>query len=204
MEDVVHYANLLVDGIFSSDFRIMLDAATLTHSYRVCNISALLADKLQFPIPTQVDIAAGALLHDLGKYNLDPNILNKESTLSVNERSLLTLHPILGYQVIKDMRFNNLIKDIVLKHHERLDGSGYPSRIYGNNIPIGVQIVSVADIFSAMTEYRIYHEPKPATEAISTMESLSGLNPLIIAVLKDNLELIKDPLHYSAHKGGFQ
>ncbi|GAB6077301.1 HD-GYP domain-containing protein [Desulfurobacterium crinifex] len=159
------------------NFNILLKALSLRDSYteghsrRVAIYSYLIGKELGFEREKLSRIYAAAFLHDIGKIGIPDAILLKPYSLTSLERKLIERHPLLGYELLKDYDFP-VILDIVLKHHERLDGKGYPLGI--KDIPFSVNIVSVADVFDALTTDRPYRKALSLEETLSIIEKDSG------------------------------
>jgi putative nucleotidyltransferase with HDIG domain len=132
--------------------------AVALHCRRVSEYSALLA--LQYGLPPEMlaSIRLGALLHDLGKIAIPERILSKSGRLTDREWARLRNHPEAGVAMVDRLGFDASIAEIVLYHHERLDGSGYPDGMVGEAIPWSVRIVSVMDAYDALTSPRAYRE----------------------------------------------
>ncbi len=107
-----------------------------------------------------------ALLYDTGMIGIPTMILSKPAELNKNEYELVKSHPIIGYEFLKDLDFKRPIAQIALQHHERLDGSGYPYGLKGDEILLEARIVSVADVLEAMTSHRPYRPKHTVQEAI--------------------------------------
>ena len=100
----------------------------------------------------------GALLHDIGKIAIPDHILMKPGRLSDEEFIVIRQHPVIGYELLKDLPDVEHLLPIVKWHHERMDGRGYPDNLQGEEIPLLVRIVSIADAFDAMTSTRVYRD----------------------------------------------
>lgn len=162
------------------------DSYTAGHSQRVCNgatqLAKCLGDRtalisvefgLRIGLPSSeiTLIRRAGLLHDLGKLGVPVNILRKRSKLNANERQLIEQHPLIGAKICSPLKtFQNALP-IVRNHHERLDGSGYPDGLKGTQIPLMVQVVSVADVFDALTSRRTYRNALSPPEAIEIMRN---------------------------------
>jgi putative two-component system response regulator len=118
----------------------------------------------------------GARLHDIGKIGIDEMILRKAGPLTHEEYIQIQQHPLIGEEIIKPLRLAPLIGPIVRHHHERWDGSGYPDRLIGPDIPLGARIVAIADAFDAMTTQRPYNEPLSFDQAIERLREGAGRN----------------------------
>ena len=112
----------------------------------------------------------GALLHDVGKIGVQAQILRKEGPLTDDEWKIMRTHPVIGFEMLKDIPFLHPVLDVVLHHHERFDGSGYPSGLIGENIPLSARIFSVADSFDAMTNDRPYRKAFSQAEAVEEIQ----------------------------------
>jgi len=144
------------------------DDYTFDHSVRVSMISGLLAKWCGLSDLQIKDAALAGLLHDIGKCNIPDQILNKPSALTLEEFKVMKTHAILGYILIKDIP--NISYDVllgVMQHHERVDGTGYPNGIKGNEINYVAKIVAVADVYCAMTQDRVYKSAMHTFEAMS-------------------------------------
>jgi putative nucleotidyltransferase with HDIG domain len=142
----------MVSAIESRDFE------TKHHCRRVQAYAVMLAQRLGVSPEQLVDISYGALLHDVGKIGVQDSILLKPGKLTDAEWEEMRKHPIEGYEIIGRVKFLRGAADIVLHHHERWDGGGYPSGIAGEEIPLGARIFSIIDTFDAMTSKRPYKE----------------------------------------------
>ena len=149
------------------------DSYTEGHSRRVAIYSYLIGKELGFDKEILAKIYAGAFLHDIGKIGVPDAILLKPIPLTLVERKLVEKHPILGYELLKEYDFP-FILSIVLKHHERLDGRGYPLGVDYKKIPISVNIVSIADVFDALTTDRPYRKALSLEETLSMIEKDTG------------------------------
>ncbi len=145
---------------------------TYEHSLHVTVIAIMICKKIDLPKYKIYEIAMGCMLHDLGKTKVPKEILNKPAKLTTEEFSEIKKHPENGYEYIKkNKHLSGTIQDIILKHHEKLDGSGYPLGLKREDICLGARICSVADVFDAMCSKRPYKEPIPLAESIRIMKS---------------------------------
>jgi putative nucleotidyltransferase with HDIG domain len=135
------------------------DEYTYTHSINVALYSMLIAKWLDLPECSIQEVIQAGLLHDIGKVKVPDEIINKNSRLTADEFKVIKKHPIYGYDLIKDLNsINENIKKAVLLHHERIDGSGYPFGYSGSSISLLAKIVSVADVYDAITQNRVYKD----------------------------------------------
>ena len=154
-----------------------LDAShhyTQGHSRRVADNAIQVAKYMKLPGKTIETIEKGAILHDLGKIGMDNRILDKAGPLSGVEWARMKRHPILGSQIIDDLTFLEDAKKIVLHHHERVDGKGYPLKLANNEIPIGARIVNAVDALDALTSDRSYRNALTPDQAIEILIENSG------------------------------
>ncbi len=134
----------------------MRDQYTAGHQKRVNQLACAIAREMHLPIDRVQVIRVAGLLHDFGKIFIPQEILIKPGRLNELEFSLIRSHPQSGYNVLKSIEFPWPIADIVVQHHERLDGSGYPARLQGDQIGLEARILAVADVVEAMTFHRSY------------------------------------------------
>jgi hypothetical protein len=161
------------------------DEETEEHSQRVRRYTELLARHHGLPEDEIKHIARGALLHDMGKIGVPDAILLKPGSLSDEERTLMQRHPSIGFAMIAHIPFLSRAAEVVLHHHEAFDGSGYPSGIAGERIPIGARIFAVVDAFDAMTSDRPYRRALSYSEALDEIARCSGtqFDPEVVATL---------------------
>jgi len=145
------------------------DPYTSGHTDRVANYSTALAKRMGMDRNKIETIQFGAALHDIGKLGVYENILNKSSALTEKEWVMVRSHPEIGANILKDMNFLKDASDLVRHHHERLDGSGYPDGLKGDEISPGSRIIAIADSFDAMTSNRPYRKPLSYSEAIEQL-----------------------------------
>ena len=132
----------------------------------------------------------GALLHDIGKVAIPDAILTKKGPLTPEEMEVIKRHPTLGYRICRPLTTMKEALDIILYHHERWDGSGYPKGLKGEDIPPLARIVAVADVFDAISSKRIYNsKPLSREESFKVLEKASGreLDPEIVATFLKGL-----------------
>lgn len=147
---------------------------TAGHSRRVRDYALLLADRLGLPDQARASTARGALLHDIGKIGIEDAILLKEGALTGEERLAMQRHPAMGADLIGGIPSLQPERELVLAHHERFDGQGYPRGLAGDAIPLGARIFAVADALDAMTTDRPYHAAASFEEAREQIVSGRG------------------------------
>jgi putative two-component system response regulator len=134
------------------------DPLTFAHCQRVARLSERVARRLGWSPYEAHRLGLAALVHDLGKTWIGNDILFKESALSEAERLQMEQHPMMGARVLVGYDLDPFFIEIVLHHHEAYDGSGYPSRLKGEAIPLGARLLTVADVYDALTSARPYKE----------------------------------------------
>jgi HD-GYP domain-containing protein (c-di-GMP phosphodiesterase class II) len=152
------------------------DPYTAFHSDRVAAIARDIALEMGLP-PDQVKtVQTGAKLHDIGKLKVPETVLRKEGKLSQEEWLNITKHPEYGVGLLKPLEpFLGEVFSVVLHHHERWDGRGYPHKKAGYEIPLFARIVAVADAYEAMTSDRPYRRAKRPEEALQEIQDLAGI-----------------------------
>ncbi|WP_321491983.1 HD domain-containing phosphohydrolase [uncultured Desulfobacter sp.] len=150
--------NEIVDGVINSlsstvDAR---DPYTAGHQKRVAQLAVAIAQAMGLPEKKVTSIRMAGIIHDLGKIAIPAEILSKPSTLSEIEFSLIKTHPQVGYDILKNINFATPVARIVHQHHEKIDGSGYPFGLSGDEILPEARILTVADVVEAMSSHRPY------------------------------------------------
>lgn len=147
------------------------DMYTYFHSTGVGILSVAIAKAMGEDNPeTLRGFALGGLLHDLGKRQTPLHILHKNGPLLDSEWTQMKKHPEDGFKAVEALDVPNMVRDIILYHHEKLDGSGYPFNLKAGEIPLPALLVSVADIFNALTTTRSYHRKRTRFEALMLMK----------------------------------
>ncbi len=136
------------------------DSYIAGHSKRVAAYALTVARALGLSASHQAAVSLGAYLHDLGKVRVPLEILNKPGPLTTKEFTVVRRHPIWGAELLPRTGLPREVKAMIRWHHEKYDGSGYPDRLRGSEIPLGAQIISIADAYDALTSDRSY---RPAT-----------------------------------------
>ncbi len=169
------------------------DCETKHHCRRVQVYAVMLAQRLDVSPEQLVDISYGSLLHDVGKIGVPDSILLKPGKLTDAEWQVMRRHTIIGHQMLSKIKFLRGASDIVLHHHERWDGGGYPHGIAGEEIPLGARIFSIIDTYDAMTSKRPYKEALPIATARAEIERCAGtqFDPRIV---KEFLRIVDEDL----------
>ena len=149
------------------------DSETDGHNYRVTYLSLRLAKELDQPNHLIKSLAKGAFLHDIGKIGIRDSILLKTSKLSNDEMAIMRTHVEQGLKIISNISWLEDAIDVIRFHHERYDGSGYPSGIIGEQIPIVARIFAVVDVFDAIVSKRPYKQAIPYNDAIEILNQES-------------------------------
>ena len=152
------------------------DSYTGGHSQRVANYSKMVAKAMGYDLADCEKIYMAGILHDIGKIVTPDAILLKPTTLNDSEYELIKTHSTTGANILKDIPMYEDISDIVLSHHERYNGSGYPDGLKGEEIHPMSRIMAICDAFDAMTTNRIYRGHKTIDEAIDEIKSLSNID----------------------------
>ena len=147
---------------------------TQGHSERVARLTVSLAKEMNVFTDKLVDIERGALLHDIGKIGVPDTILQKPTALNDDEWEAMEKHPLHAGLMISKVSFLEGALPIVLYHHERYDGAGYPFRMKGDAIPLEARMFAVIDAYDAMTFDRPYRKAMPIAEALAEIERNAG------------------------------
>lgn len=151
------------------------DPYTGGHQQRVANLSVAIAGELGLSIHDIEGIRMAAMVHDIGKITIPSEILNKTIPLTNIELAMMRNHVQAGYEMLKHIHFPWNIKQIILEHHERLDGSGYPNGLKGDSISREARIIAVADTMEAAASNRAYREGKSIAVALDELVVGSGI-----------------------------
>jgi len=151
------------------------DPYTAGHQQRVSQLSRAIAQKMVLDSERIEGIRLGAIIHDIGKIHLPSEVLSKPTRLTLLELEYIKTHAQVGYDILKEIKFPWPVAQIAHQHHERLDGSGYPAGLKGDEICLEAQIVSVADVVEAMSSHRPYRPALGIEAALEEITSRSGL-----------------------------
>lgn len=151
------------------------DSYTGDHAQRVARYSARLARRLGLPEEEVENIKIGARLHDIGKIGFSDKLFNNMGTeLPPELAAEIRKHPQIGAAMLRELDFLGPAIDYILYHHERVNGSGYPKGLKGKEIPLGAQIIGIADSFDAITTIRSYQKAQSRDEAFGILQKLEG------------------------------
>jgi putative nucleotidyltransferase with HDIG domain len=159
------------------------DAYTGKHAERVSAYGMEIARVLDAPFADDPEVEFGFLLHDVGKVAVPDAILWKPEPLTPEERTLMERHPLVGWEILREIDFLGEAKLVVRHHHERWDGDGYPDRLAGDAIPLAARVFAVADVLDALTTVRPYRQPSELIDARGMIEESAGtqFDPEVVA-----------------------
>lgn len=176
-------------ALISLDALKVTDEYTFKHCVDVGAMAMLIARKLGESDKFIKDIALAGVLHDIGKNKIPLEILNKPSKLEGKEWEIMKKHPIISYQIVKDMdEISDEIKEAVVEHHENIDGTGYPFGLKGEKINRMARIITVADVYDALVTERPYKEAKNPANALEMI--LAMANKFDVEILKAFLDCV--------------
>ena len=167
------------------------DAYTGKHAERVAAYGLAIARAGDLAMADDPEIEFGFLLHDIGKVAIPDAILFKPEPLTEVERAVMERHPIIGWEILRDVDFLDEAKLVVRHHHERWDGAGYPDGLAGHEIPLAARVFGVADTFDALTTDRPYRPGMDASQARAVIADNAGtqFDPDIVEAFYDVVEL---------------
>ena len=194
---ILHNARLRGDlrNSYVATVRLIADALEAKdpflreHSDEVSGYVAAVADRLGMDGREKEELVFGSLLHDFGKIGISERILLKPATLTPEERSIIELHPRIGYSLVQQVPVLQNIAPAILHHHERWDGTGYPQGLRGEQIPLTARIICIADSFSAMTTERPYRAAMTVDEALAELERCAGeqFDPEVVRIFSEEV-----------------
>lgn len=169
------------------------EGCTVRHTQRVTEISLSFGKEIGLSPDELEDLYWGAMLHDIGKIALNPEILNKPGALTLEEYKHVMTHAILSLNIAKNM-VNERVLEIISHHHDRYDGSGLNQTVAGEDIPLGARILALADAFEAMTSDRPYRAAMPPEEAFLEIRRCCGtqFDPGLVSVFL-KMRLVPEP-----------
>ncbi len=171
------------------------DRYTKGHCDRVASYALMIARSLKLPEDMVETIKHGSWLHDCGKIGIPESMLNFKGVLSPRDFEVIRKHPHWGAEVARKAELPKTVINIILHHHERFDGSGYPEGLAGEAIPLEARIVAVADTFDALTSNRPYHKAFNRPKALGILEQLKGcsLDPALVDLFLQRIDDGGDP-----------
>jgi putative nucleotidyltransferase with HDIG domain len=165
------------------------DLTTSRHLYAVGRLARDIAALVEPELAASEDFMSGCLLHDVGKIGVPEAILAKPGPLDAEEWIVMRAHPLTGVRVIEPLGLPGIVHDIVLHHHERWDGEGYPHGLTADEIPLGARIFSVCDALDAMTSNRPYRRAMPSQDALERVRAESGrqFDPAVVEAVQEGV-----------------
>lgn len=186
LDEILDNSNVLLS---ISDISI-LDNRLFYHSVSVCTLSIMTGITMNYNDSKLKELGIGALLHDIGKSEIDPDLLKRTGNLNEEESAVLAKHPELGYAIIRDYDDISLLSaHVAYQHHERWDGKGYPRQLAGTNIHEYARIVAVANTYDELMTDRPNRPPYQVNQAISLIKRMSGIyfDPNIVLAMISNI-----------------
>src|SRR5208337_2264764 len=150
------------------------DPYTVGHQRRAAQLACLIAAEMDLPNPSIEDLNVAGRLHDLGKIVVPGKILSKTGKLTAAEFSLIKSHPQVGYEILQPLKLPQQIAQIILQHHERLDGSGYPQGLKGREILLEARILAVADVVDSICSHHPYRPSQGSDHALEEIVQFKG------------------------------
>ncbi len=165
-----------------ADIITLREAGAMDHQRNVSQISRTIAQLMRMGEDEIESIRIAATLHDVGFILIPSGILTKPDVLTDQERAVIRQHPIHSAEIIKNIEFPWPVAEIVLQHHERLDGSGYPQGLKGDDIMLEARIIAVADVVESMLSPRPWRNALPLEDALAEIQNGSGIkyDPLVV------------------------
>jgi len=162
------------------------DPYTYGHSARVARLSSEIAEEMGLPPDQLIALSRASLLHDIGKIGVEDRVLRKPGPLNPRETAAMREHPVIGYEMLKGLHFLESSLEGVRHHHEHWDGGGYPDGVKGEDIPLAVRILTVADALDALTSDRPYRTAMSFLDAVHRIEAGAGnqFDPAVIRALR--------------------
>jgi len=161
------------------------DVYTAGHSERVAKYAVALCEELGLSDNYMQTIRKASLLHDIGKISIPDSVLHKKGSLTAEDKEVIRRHQVTSVKILEPATFLKDTLPMILHHHERYDGKGYPHGLSGERIPLGARIISICDAFDAMTSGRTYNKPKQTESAFSSLREESGkqFDPVMVEKL---------------------
>ncbi len=177
LKNKVHQLTVVLEGVVQA-LSLSIEARdpyTAGHQRRVAELAGTIAEKMGLSEDRVAGIRMAGVIHDLGKIAVPAEILSKPSKLLDQEFSLIKMHPQVGYNILKEIRFPWPIADTIYQHHERMNGSGYPCGLMGEDIILEARIMAVADVVEAIASHRPYRPTLGVDTAIKEISNNIGI-----------------------------
>ena len=192
LDELTQVAGRIVDEVMASDNGGFATNGAQPAAYNIehpidATVIGLLVGRRLVPEESVEELGTGLFLQDIGKLALPPNLVHKPGPLTPAEWDLMMQHPLLGLEFLRDDSASNQAKHVVRSHHERWDGSGYPSGLVGDEAPLFSRIAAVADVFHAVTSERYHARARPRHWGIEMIRAGSGsaFDPAVVEVFLD-------------------
>jgi putative nucleotidyltransferase with HDIG domain len=175
------------------------DPYTRGHSQRVMEYALLGGEALSLPEEEMETLECASILHDIGKIAITDDILRKTDTLKPKEREIMQEHSVIGANMLRDIPFLEKARQLILHHHERYDGKGYPHGLKGEEIPMGARLIAIADAFDTMTTDRAYRPALTISYTTSELYGCSGTQfcPLALDAFVSGLSTSAEKLSFN-------
>lgn len=162
---------MMVNGIIGAMSKVVefRDPYTAGHQEQVAEMASVIARRMHFSEERIMYLKMAGSIHDIGKISVPAEILSKPGRLSMSEMNIIREHPLIGYEILSKIEFPYPLAEIVYQHHERVDGSGYPKGLMGDQIYLDAKILAVADVVEAMASHRPY---RPALGILIALEEV--------------------------------
>jgi putative nucleotidyltransferase with HDIG domain len=182
---MLYYEGTIKALIYAIDAK---DHYTFDHSEHVAKLSSIIAEGVGFPKLTKEKLQHAAVMHDIGKIGISEQLLRKDSLLTRDEHIEMRKHPNIGARIVNAVPFLEDTVEVILYHHERFDGTGYPEGLKGDKIPLTARIVAIADTVDAMMRDRPYRKALSYSQLIDELKKGSGtqFDPEIVTLIIDN------------------
>ena len=182
---MLYYDGTIKALIYAIDAK---DHYTFDHSEHVATLSSIIAEGVGFPKLTKEKLQHAAIMHDIGKIGISEQLLRKDSLLTRDEHIEMRKHPNIGARIVNAVPFLEDTVEVILYHHERFDGTGYPEGLKGDKIPLTARIVAIADTVDAMMRDRPYRKALSYSQLIDELKKGSGtqFDPEIVTLIIDN------------------
>lgn len=173
IKELVADQNMIIDFV-----NVLTDSLLYGHLLGVANVSVQIGMSYEFTHKKLVSLAKAGLMHDVGKLFIDRDILYRPCRLTDAEFEIVKQHPRLGWQHMQGKCHDDIMKDAIRHHHEKIGGIGYPDNLVKSKFI--TEIITVADIYSALTEARVYKKAMPVEKALQILKDDNGLNQAIV------------------------
>lgn len=174
------------------------DPYTMGHQHRVAQLATMIGNEMGLPYEKIEALHVAGSIHDIGKISIPAEILNKPAPLTETEFNVVKTHPDIAYNILNNIQFPWKIADIVVQHHEKSDGTGYPNGLTEDTILPEAKIIAVADVVEAMTFSRSYHPKKNIEEAMDFLSQKvhAHFDPNVVVACQN--VFVREHYHFSS------